>query len=114
MKAIQKIDVFVFVFVFCILNNLVDTEGPRVDCPEDVFGLTNDNNARTSVQWSDGDAYDNEDDSFYQVTCRDDDEGRVVKSGDLFKVGTNTVTCTASDAAGNPGQCTFGVTVTGL
>ena len=39
MKAIQKIDVFVFVFVFCILNNLVDTEGPRVDCPEDVFGL---------------------------------------------------------------------------
>ena len=87
--------------------SLVDTEGPIVYCPHDVFGLTNDSDTPASIWWL---AKGNE----VTVTCSDDAEGVAVVSGDLFKVGTTLVTCTAWDAAGNPGQCTFLVTVTGL
>ena len=97
-----------------MLHNPVDTKGPSMSCDRDVFGLTNDSNAPASVQWWEVDAYDEEDDAVLYVTCRDDAEGRTVKSGDFFKVGTTNVTCTASDTAGNPAQCTFSVTVTGL
>ncbi|XP_033635599.1 neuropilin-1-like [Asterias rubens] len=90
----------------------VDTKGPSMSCDRDVFGLTNDSNAPASVQWWEVDAYDEEDKAVLYVTCRDDAEGRTVKSGDFFKVGTTNVTCTASDTAGNPAQCTFSVTVT--
>ena len=90
-------------------------------CPRDVFGFTNDSNTPAMVQWYAyyeyayyAYAYDNEDGSYHQVTCMDDAEGITVQSDDFFKVGTTNVTCTAWDAAGNPGQCTFLVTVTGL
>ncbi|XP_071801303.1 uncharacterized protein [Asterias amurensis] len=88
----------------------VDTEGPTVYCPEDLFGLTNDSDTPASIWWWTS-ANDNEV-NYYPVTCSDDAEGMAVVSGDLFKAGTTNVTCTAWDAAGNPGHCTFLITVT--
>jgi hypothetical protein len=52
----------------------------------------------------------------FEVTAIDDcDEAPVVvcdpPSGSKFRAGTTTVTCTATDASGNQGTCTFDVTV---
>jgi hypothetical protein len=36
-----------------------------------------------------------------------DQNGKVVKSGDVFPPGVHTITCTATDACNNKGTCTF-------
>jgi hypothetical protein len=45
--------------------------------------------------------------------CSDATVGCVPPSGSVFAVGTNTVTCTASDGHGHQSQCTFSVIVRG-
>lgn len=51
----------------------------------------------------------------YTVTVTDDQPGATVAclpaSGSTFPIGTTSVTCTATDSAGNRAQCTFNVTV---
>ncbi len=97
-----------------ILHTTVDTVGPRVKCPQMVFGLVNDSSASTILQWAESRyAFDNEDDEYYQATCTNDDGGRQL-SGDFFKAGITRITCRVWDAAGNLGQCTFLANVTGL
>ena len=44
----------------------------------------------------------------------DDGAGSVVMSGDLYPVGTTTVTCRANDTALNEGSCQFDVVVQGI
>jgi len=46
----------------------------------------------------------------YTVVCKDG-SGNVVESGDVFPVGTTTVTCTVTDADGLTDTCTFKITV---
>jgi uncharacterized repeat protein (TIGR01451 family) len=45
------------------------------------------------------------------VVCADQN-GKAVASGDAFPIGTTTVNCTATDAAGNTSSCIFTITVT--
>jgi len=79
----------------------VDETPPVIECPGDA----------TVECTGDGGA------SYAFVVTADDscDPAPVVvcdpPSGSLFLVGTTTVTCTATDAAGNSAQCTFAVTV---
>ena len=60
------------------------------------------------VSWTDPSATDNTGDA-PTIVC-------TPQSGSVFMIGTQDVTCTATDAAGNRAtpDCTFTVTVTGL
>jgi hypothetical protein len=78
-----------------------DATGPQVNCPD---GIT--------VECANLDGALVE----FVATASDDCDGSVDvacshESGGLFPVGTTAVTCTARDAAGNAGTCTFDVTV---
>ena len=44
------------------------------------------------------------------ITC-EDGNSMTVTSGDSYKIGITTVTCTASDSAMNQGSCQFDITV---
>ena len=109
--AIEHIICFLIILY---THTTVKDKGPIVTCPEDAFGLT-EINADTPVQWDEYITAEGEDGTKYDPTCTHDDADTTVIEGfNFFKVGTTTVTCTAWDAAGNPGHCTFLVTVTGL
>ena len=94
-----------------------DTRGPTVDCPEDVYSYTNDTTTLVPVKWTSSSlkAKDDVDGIIWSnlITCRDNDDGTTVRSGDPFKVGETAITCSASDSSGNLGQCGFSVNVIG-
>lgn len=78
-----------------------DTIAPVLTCPADVSVACSDP-AGTPVTFS--------------VTALDNNDGKldvrcVPASGSLFPFGTTTVSCTATDAAGNTSTCTFKVNV---
>jgi len=78
-----------------------DTEAPSIMCPTNIT-MSNDAGMCGAVVTFTPTATDNCPGVTY--TC-------VPASGTLFPVGTTTVTCTATDAAGNMDVCTFTVTV---
>ena len=81
-----------------------DNEDPVLDgCPDNI-ALNNDPGLCSAVaDWTDPTATDNC--PGVLVSCSP-------PSGSTFPVGVTTVTCTATDAAGNTDVCTFTVTVT--
>ena len=80
-----------------------DTEAPVASCPADIT---------TAGSGSTCDAVVN-----YTANVSDNCPGATINcapaSGSTFANGTTTVSCTATDAAGNSDSCTFTVTVTG-
>jgi uncharacterized membrane protein YgcG len=79
-----------------------DTTAPSITCPADITAeATGPNGA--SVTYSGQSAHDIHDGDV-AVTCSP-------VSGSTFALGSQTVTCSASDAAGNTNSCQFTVTV---
>ncbi|HEY6334050.1 MAG TPA: HYR domain-containing protein [Blastocatellia bacterium] len=80
-----------------------DTQVPTIICPANITALTSGPNAGSVVvTYPTPVATDNC--SSVTVQC-------IPASGSAFAVGTTTVTCTATDAAGNKSTCTFLVCV---
>ena len=88
---------------YCSFNVTVrDIQAPAVTCPTDIV-VTNAHDQLTSVVT-------------YSSTVSDNCPGASQAvcdpaSGSAFGIGTHVVTCSATDAAGNAGQCSFKVTV---
>jgi hypothetical protein len=87
----------------CTFDVVVETdvEAPMLTCPSEVF---------TDCSMPEGKVVE------FEVTATDDcDDAPVIvcepASGSVFPVGTTTVECTATDASGNVGTCSFDVTV---
>jgi len=81
---------------------IVDSELPLISCPSDIV-VTNAHDAWTSVV-------------IFQVSASDNCPGvgsvmATPVSGSSFAIGTNSVSCVVTDAAGNTASCSFNVTV---
>ncbi len=81
---------------------VTDNTPPTLDCPSDITAYLGAGECETSVTWTPASATDNC--TGTTVTCTAD-------PGDTFSIGTTSVECTATDAAGNSVSCTFNVTV---
>lgn len=81
---------------------ITDNEAPVALCPADITQTADPDECGAVVSFT-ADVTDN---------CPGATVDCVPASGAIFPVGTTTVTCTATDAAGNTGACTFTVTVT--
>ena len=81
-----------------------DTTEPVVVCPADL-SVEYDGGASAVVTYS-GESVTDNSGATLTVTCDP-------ASDSLFTSGDNTVTCSATDAAGNTGTCDFTVTVQG-
>ena len=77
-----------------------DTQNPTVACPTNVTGVST---GTTTVSYQTPLAIDNCP-GVNSVTCNP-------SSGSSFPLGTTTVTCSVTDAAGNPASCSFPVIV---
>mgnify|MGYP001375947399 CR=1 FL=1 len=88
----------------CVFNvTVTDTEPPVFQsCPGNITVNTASNQCSAVVTWPQPTATDN---------CGVTGFSSTVTSGTTFQVGTNTVTYTAVDAAGNVKTCSFSVTV---
>ncbi|HVM48007.1 MAG TPA: HYR domain-containing protein [Candidatus Acidoferrum sp.] len=80
-----------------------DATPPTIQCPDDILASACDTNGAIVN---------------FNVTATDNCSGPVTvvanpPSGSSFPVGTNVVTCVATDACGNSSQCTFNVIVGG-
>jgi uncharacterized repeat protein (TIGR01451 family) len=79
-----------------------DTQPPSITCPANIAVGTDANSSIATVT--------------YQATVQDNCPGASTTctpaSGSQFALGTTTVSCTATDAAGNSSSCSFTVTVT--
>jgi hypothetical protein len=78
-----------------------DTQPPTITCPANTQAGSTDGNP-VAVSYPNPSALDN---------CPGVTSMCAPASGSLFSVGTTTVTCTATDAAGNTASCSFTVTV---
>jgi hypothetical protein len=90
----------------CSFNVTVrDTTLPAVICPADISvpGVQNGQVCEATVNYPEPQTSDNCAGPV-TVVC-------LPASGSVFPVGTTTVTCTATDAAGNEARCSFAVTV---
>ena len=86
----------------CTFNITVnDTEAPVATCPADIT-ISNDPGQCSAVVTFSGSVTDN---------CAGASISCSPASGSVFPVGTTTVTCIATDPAGNADTCTFIVTV---
>ncbi|MEM7104576.1 MAG: HYR domain-containing protein [Bacteroidota bacterium] len=78
-----------------------DTENPTVTCPADITVDNDSGQCGATVN--------------YTTTANDNCPGVsfncIPASGSFFNVGVTPVTCTATDVAGNTGQCSFNITV---
>jgi len=81
---------------------IIDTEPPQITCPGDVTQDNDSGQCSAVVTWAVPIVSDNV--GVASVSCDP-------PSGSTFPVGTTTVTCTATDLAGNVTTCSFGVTV---
>ncbi|WP_085994307.1 HYR domain-containing protein [Oceanobacillus senegalensis] len=79
-----------------------DTEPPEISCPDDIVVNNDPGECGAMVTYTEPTVTDNC--TVVTFSC-------TPASGSFFPVGTNTVTCTATDAAGNTAECTFTVTV---
>ena len=81
-----------------------DSQAPTISCPTDITTLESPAGAGSAiVNYSSPVANDN-DPAGANVSCDH-------PSGSSFNVGTTSVTCSATDAAGNSNACSFNVTV---
>ena len=78
--------------------HVLDSKGPLVLCPNNVERCTNGTNV-VRVWWLEGlpRASDDVDGSIDDITCIDDDRGNVVASGESYRVGVTSITCTEVD-----------------
>eukprot|EP00899_Mesostigma_viride_P026910 jgi/Mesvir1/7403/Mv19198-RA.9 len=90
---------------------VVDTTPPSMDCPDDITEGASGNHLSeggSPATWSDPSATDNVDGGINAdyITCNASDSS-------LFTItpGGHTVTCSATDEAGNEGECSFTVTI---
>ncbi|XP_072025140.1 hyalin-like [Amphiura filiformis] len=83
----------------CSFSVTVDQVNPTITCPASFIVATN------PVSWADLDVSDNTVDPAPQVSCTP------LSSGMDFNTGVTTVTCTATDGAGNTASCMFMVTL---
>ncbi len=81
-----------------------DNEDPTIDCPDNIVTAETTPGSGSAIVNYSVDAQDNS--GFVEVAC-------TKASGTSFPVGTTTVTCTATDEAGNDASCSFTVQVTG-
>jgi len=80
-----------------------DTQNPVVTCPGNITASADAGIcSKANVTWTAPTATDNC--AVTNITC-------APASGSTFVVGTTTVTCTAKDASGNIGTCSFTVTI---
>ena len=79
-----------------------DDENPTVSCPSNIVRSTDSGQCNAVVTYTSPFANDNCPGAM--VSCSP-------ASGSTFTIGTTTVTCTATDAAGNTASCGFTVTV---
>ncbi len=87
----------------CTFDVIVtDDTPPAITCPADIMTNMDAGDCSAVVTWTDPVATD--DCGGATVVCNP-------PSGSTFPIGTTTVTCTATDAAGNIATCTFDVTV---
>jgi hypothetical protein len=80
----------------------VDVTPPVITCPANVFAATTPGSTSSTVTYPTPETSD--DIGVVSLVC-------VPEASTVFPVGTTTVTCTASDAAGNSAQCSFTVTL---
>ncbi|XP_033122717.1 hyalin-like, partial [Anneissia japonica] len=86
----------------CTITVIVhDFESPNVTCPDDISMSTS--SSQVTVTWNDPTVTDNVD-ADLSATC-------TPFSGSLFVLGSNDVTCGATDAAGRTGSCMFTVNI---
>jgi len=83
---------------------IVDNLAPEVQCPNNISVIANTSSCSAIVTWDEPNTNDN-----CSSTVKLDSD---FNSGDLFTLGTTTVTYTAEDAAGNISECSFSITVT--
>lgn len=81
-----------------------DAERPKIDCPSDITVRAHSSEAKTSVKYVD---------PLFSDNCSGASLNRTAGpgSGELFALGTTTVSYEARDAAGNTNACSFTVTV---
>ncbi|XP_033111725.1 hyalin-like [Anneissia japonica] len=88
---------------FCTFTVIIrDNELPSVTCPDDITEIAAASNQAT-VTWGHPAVSDNVNIGL-SATC-------IPPSGYSFDVGSNSVTCSAADAANNVGSCMFAVNV---
>ena len=88
----------------CSFNvTVVDNEAPVANCPADITVAGSGGSCDATVS--------------YTANVSDNCPGASIScspaSGSVFALGTTSVSCTATDAAGNTDTCSFNVTVTG-
>ena len=81
-----------------------DNEDPMISCPSDISQNVDAGICGAAVTFETPAGFDNSGDVIVEQTAG-------LESGDVFPVGTTTVTFTATDAAGNSVNCSFTVTV---
>ncbi len=79
-----------------------DTGNPTISCPANVTTSTDAGSCTAAATFTTPTAADN---------CPGVTSNCAPASGSTFNLGASTVTCTATDAAGNTGTCSFTVTV---
>jgi gliding motility-associated-like protein/uncharacterized repeat protein (TIGR01451 family) len=81
-----------------------DTEDPTLECPSDIVRSTDSGICGAIVEFEIPEGFDNSGNVTVEQT-----EG--LASGEVFPVGTTTITFTTSDEAGNTVSCSFEITV---
>ena len=81
-----------------------DTEDPSLECPLDISKDIDAGLCAAVVEFETPEGFDNSGDVTVEQTAG-------LSSGEVFPVGTTTITFTASDSAGNTTSCSFNVTV---
>ncbi len=81
---------------------VIDNEPPELICPGDIEVLAEPFTCIAAATWETPSATDNCDSTI--VVCS-------FSSGDIFPLGTTTITCSATDLSGNTAECSFDVNV---
>lgn len=83
---------------------VIDDEDPIVDCPENIFAYVAACEQGLAISFPPATATDNCTPFTLSASCN-------LPSGYFFPCGSTTVNCTATDASGNVGNCSFNVYV---
>ncbi|WP_037314759.1 HYR domain-containing protein [Salegentibacter sp. Hel_I_6] len=81
-----------------------DTENPTLECPSDIISSTDSGICGAIVEFEIPEGFDNSGNVTVEQTAG-------LSSGEVFPVGTTTITFTTSDEAGNTASCSFEISV---
>ncbi|WP_141728139.1 HYR domain-containing protein, partial [Salegentibacter salarius] len=81
-----------------------DTEDPTLECPSDIVRSTDSGICGAIVEFETPEGFDNSGNVTVEQTAG-------LSSGEVFPVGTTTITFTTSDEAGNTANCSFEISV---